>query len=65
MSEETEAVLMTICLMAILLAWAPCLSLLVRHWRRYGSASIRALGQSRESPGTVEQRVEVQTQTFG
>jgi hypothetical protein len=40
-------------------------SLLVRHWRRYGSASIRALVQSRELAGTVEQRVEVQTQTFG
>jgi hypothetical protein len=65
MSEETGAVLITICIMTILLAWVPCLSLLVRHWKRYSSASIRALGQSREVPGTVEQRVEVQTQTFG
>jgi hypothetical protein len=61
MSEDTGAVLITICSMAILIVWAPCLSLLTGQWRRYRTSS-PAPAQSRELPATAE-RVEIRDET--
>lgn len=63
MSDETRAVLTTLCIIAILILWVPCLTLLIRHRKRDRNANSPATGQSKERLATIERRVESCTQT--
>jgi hypothetical protein len=58
MSDETRAVLTTICIMATLILWVPCLTLLTRDWKRYKKVSSPASGQSREPLASANRTVE-------